>query len=67
MKKLYIYKTKSGNTYFESDETYKNSKTKDILYEIETDFPDPIKKTKIQNEIKSIEDVDKLLYEIFGE
>lgn len=64
---MYIYKTTNGNYYLESEETYKHSKNKIELFQIETDYPQPIKKTQIQQEIKSSEDVDKLLFEIFGE
>lgn len=67
MKKIFIYKTKAGKFYFESEDTYKHSNKKEVLFEIETDYPEPLKKTEIQQEIKNIEDVDKLLIEIFGE
>lgn len=65
--KILIYKTEKGKFYFESEETYKHSNKKDVLFEIETDYPTPLKKTEIQKEIKNISDVDKLLHEIFGE
>ena len=67
MNKILIYKTKTGRFYFESESTYKHSNKKDILFEIETDYPEPLKKTEIKQEIKNIEDVDKLLAEIFSE
>lgn len=64
---MYIYKTDKGNYYIESEDTFKHTKNKFELFEIETDYPLPIKKTQIQQEIKTSEDVDKLLLEIFGE
>lgn len=65
--RMYIYRTDKGNYYLESENTYKHTKNKFELFEIDTDYPNPIKKTQIQQEIKSSEDVDKLLFEIFGE
>ena len=65
--KILIYKTKAGKFYFESEVTYKHSNKKDVLFEIETDYPEPFKKTEINQEIKDIADVDKLLQEIFSE
>lgn len=67
MNKILIYKTNTGHFYFESESTYKHSSKKDILFEIETDYPESLKKTEIKQEIKNIEDVDKLLAEIFSE
>ena len=67
MKKLFIYKTNKGKFYFESDDTFKNNKTKTVIFEIETDYPDPIKKTAIQKEVNTNEDVYELLKEIFSE
>lgn len=67
MKKIFIYKTKAGKFYLESEETYKVSNKKEVLFEIETDFPEPLKKTELKQEVKSIEDIDKILKEIFGE
>lgn len=67
MKKIYIYKTKAGKFYFESEETYKHTNKKEVLFEIETDYPEPLKKTEIQQEIKTLDDVYDLLKEIFGE
>lgn len=67
MKTLYIYKTNNGNTYIESDDTYKHTKGKQELYQIETDYPEPIKPIKLQQEIKTSNDIDNLLQEIFGE
>lgn len=65
--KILIYRTKIGKFYIESEETYKHSNKKEVLFEIETDYPTPLKKTEIQKEIKDISDVDTLLHEIFGE
>lgn len=67
MNKILIYKTKTGKYYIESDSTYKHTKTKTVLFELETDFPDVIKKTELKNEIKTMNDVQKVLEEIFGE
>lgn len=67
MKKIFIYKTKAGKFYFESEETYKHTNKKEVIFEIETDYPEPLKKTEIQQEIKTLDDVYALLKEIFGE
>lgn len=67
MNKIFIYKTKAGKFYFESEETYKHTNKKEVIFEIETDYPEPLKKTEIQQEIKTLDDVYALLKEIFGE
>lgn len=67
MNKIIIYITRTGKLYLESSKTYKPSKTKTILYEIETDADIEFKKTNIQKEITSTEDVEELLKSIFEE
>lgn len=64
---LIIYKTNKNNWYFESDETFKKTKTKEVLYTVEGDFPCEIKKTKLDKPLSNIEEVENLLQEIFGE
>lgn len=67
MQKIYIYKTNKNKFYFEGDKTFKNTKNKEVLYEIETDAPFEFKKTEIKQEIKTADDISDLLQSIFEE
>lgn len=63
---LIIYKTNKNNWYFETDETFKKTKSNDVMYTIEGDFPCEVKKTKLDKAPESIADVESMLIELFG-
>lgn len=66
--KIFIYKTKSGKYYIEGDATYRHTKNKEQLFEIEgPECPVAVKKTELQGEVKTFDDVEDILRGIFDD
>lgn len=65
--KIFIYKTNTGNYYIESDETFKKTKVKTVLFEVSSeDCPVRLKKTKLTHPVDDMNSAQNLLAEIFG-